>query len=122
MTYKPPSRIAERVYKALKLSGFTIIPEYNVGGRLRVDYLIRELSVCIEVDGLQHSQFVPHFHGDKDGFRNSKKRDNKKHVLLEAEGLKLVRLSEDQINKAASPQELLQIIFQQVKPEEIEEW
>jgi very-short-patch-repair endonuclease len=122
VSYKPPSKIAERVYKALRLSGFTIIPEYNVGGRLRVDFLIRELSLCVEVDGQQHTQFTPFMHGDKDGFRNSKKRDNKKQVLLEAEGLRLVRLSEYQINNAANPQELLNIIYKQITPKEEEEW
>lgn len=121
--YTPPSKIAARTYAALKLTGFTIVTEFSVGERLRGDFLIRELACVIEVDGDQHEVMNPFFHDGKDAFRNSKKRDNRKEVLCQEQGLKLVRLSAKEVMAAKDAQELVKLILAKLAGvETVEEW
>lgn len=111
--YKPPSKLAERTYKALQTLGMTVIPEYDkLGERLRVDFVVRELGLAIEVQGSQHTEFSKLYHGNQDGFRNSQKRDNRKKVLCEEQGLKLIELSESEIMNASGPEDLAKLILQ----------
>lgn len=121
--YTPPSKLAARVYKSLQLTQYTILPEYDLGERLRGDYLLREIGVVIEVDGAQHTSYSSLYHNGKDDFRAAKARDQRKQVLCEQQGLKLIRLDEKEIMGAPGPQELLHIILQKAnhKPTESEE-
>jgi very-short-patch-repair endonuclease len=123
--YVPPSKIAARCFTALNTLGMTVLPEVNVGERLEVDFIVRELNLALECDGKQHDEFSAFFHGTKDGFRDSKKRDNRKQVLCEEQGLKLVRLSEKEIMQTGGPEELISLILQKLKQQqqsEEEEW
>lgn len=124
--YVPPSKLAARVYKSLQLTQYTILPEYDLGERLRGDYLLREIGVVIEVDGSQHTSYSSLYHNGKDDFRAAKARDQRKEVVCEQQGLKLIRLSEKEIMGAASPEALLQTILklasQQQSESEEEEW
>ena len=122
--YTPPSKIAARVYKALQSSNFTVLTEVDIGERLRVDFVVRELSLACEADGNQHSVMNGHFFDGKDDFRAAKARDQRKAVLCEQQGLKLVRLDEKEILSSASPKHLLSIILQKLAQQqtESEEW
>jgi len=82
------SKFAEEVYKVLKqiFPFFTITPEHYVNyknTRLYFDFWVRELNIFFEVQGQQHQEFNKHFHGDIEGFRSSKKRDNLKKEWIE---------------------------------------
>jgi len=48
------------------------------GQRLFFDFYVPTLSLCIEVQGVQHTEFNEHFHGDAVKFNASKKRDKLK--------------------------------------------
>ncbi len=124
--YQPPSKAAERVWKALLLSGFTILPEYDLGERLRGDFLLRELLVIVEIDGKQHTVYNSFHYDGKDDFRAAKARDQRKAVLCEQQGLNLIRLDEDEVMASSGPQELLALILsklsQQQTESEEEEW
>lgn len=123
--YQPPSKIAARVYKALQSSNFTVLTEVDIGERLRVDFVVREISAAIEADGNQHQTMNGHFFDGKDDFRAAKARDQRKAVLCEQNGLTLIRLSEQEIMAASGPSELLQQILQKLQAQqqtESEEW
>lgn len=63
------------------------------GQKLFFDFYIKKLGVLIEVQGQQHTQFVKHFHRDKEAFLKQKERDNLKIIWAEQEGLHLVRIN-----------------------------
>lgn len=60
---------------------------------LYVDFLIPAKRLAFEVDGKQHSEFVPHFHGSKAGFLKSQKRDSMKIEFCQLNNIKLSSLS-----------------------------
>ncbi|MBV5347956.1 hypothetical protein JZU46_07065 [bacterium] len=89
------SKIANDIYSGIKnlFPHDTIIPEYYVNyknTRLLYDFYIKRISVCIECQGRQHSEFVKHFHGDKEKFYGQKRRDNLKIEYCEENELTLV--------------------------------
>ena len=103
------SRIADTVGKILedmfpKLMGPRVRKEIYVpfkGQRLYFDFFIKEIGVYVEVQGRQHTEFVKHFHGDKEAFKAQKMRDNLKRQYVEENGECLVRFNYDEkITKA----------------------
>jgi hypothetical protein len=71
----------------------------TVDGRpttLRVDMMLPELDVCIECHGRQHGEYVPHFHGNKQGFVNSQIRDRVKADMLKSAGYTMVVVSHNE--------------------------
>ena len=91
------SKIAEEVYGALR-EAFPlnfILREHYVrfkGNRLFFDFYIKDMGVLVEVQGRQHTEFVKHFHGNKETFLKQKERDNLKIVYIqENKDLCLVR-------------------------------
>ncbi len=76
----------------------TILEEVTLPGSKRngsvlyADFLIPGCSVMIEVQGEQHSKFIPFFHGNADGFKNSKKRDMDKREWCELNNITLIEL------------------------------
>lgn len=80
------SKIADEVYASLN----SLFPKYTrpriekevyvnyKGQKLYFDFFIKELGVYIEVQGEQHTKFIPHFHGTVDNFDKQKFRDNMK--------------------------------------------
>lgn len=64
------------------------------GIKLFFDFFIRDMRVLVEVQGAQHTQFVSHFHTDKEAFNGQKKRDNLKIEYIQANPeLSLVRFN-----------------------------
>jgi len=63
------------------------------GIRLYFDFYIKKLNVFIEVQGQQHTQFVKHFHKDKEAFLKQKDRDNLKIIWAEENNFHLVRVN-----------------------------
>jgi hypothetical protein len=71
------------------------------GVRLFFDFYIKEVDVLVEVQGQQHDRFIEHFHGDKEGFLASKRRDNLKKRYCEETGAVLIEIrSEQELDKS----------------------
>jgi very-short-patch-repair endonuclease len=96
------SQLARDVFKALKrLFPLNVIQKehyvYYKNTRLFFDFYIKDLGILVEVQGRQHTDYVHHFHGDKESFRKQKVRDNLKvQYIQENEGLSLVRFYHDE--------------------------
>jgi len=95
------SEQSDKIYNLLKQAFpfFRIEKEYYVyfkGTRLFFDFFIKELWVAVEVQGRQHSEFVQHFHGDRDGFIKSKRRDNLKKEYCDKAEIDLMTINYDE--------------------------
>jgi hypothetical protein len=66
------------------------------GSRLFFDFFVKELSLYVEVQGRQHTNFVKHFHGDKETFQQQKYRDNLKRIWAEENEVCLIRFNYDE--------------------------
>jgi len=103
------SKIADKIYEILngmfpRLSAPRITKELYIhykGQKLFFDFFIKELGVYVEVQGRQHTEFVKHFHGEKEAFQSQKMRDNLKIQYVEEKGQCLVRFNfNEKITKA----------------------
>lgn len=96
------SNQSEHIYLLLK-STFpycNIIKEYSVkyqNQQLYFDIYLKEYNLLFEIQGRQHSEFVSHFHGDKQGYIASKKRDNLKIAYCEENNLTLIAINYDEV-------------------------
>ena len=89
------------MFKALQtLGSFQIREQYPIGEKLRIDAVVLEIGIAVEIDGAFHETFTPHFHKDKLGFEASQHRDRVKEELCANAGLTLVRLTYTDINEA----------------------
>jgi hypothetical protein len=81
--------------------GCTILEEFPCygAGRLKLDFFIPSLKLAYEFDGRQHSQYVPHFHGDRKGFANSQLRDADKEEWCQKNGITLWHVTSDDIDE-----------------------
>lgn len=61
----------------------------ETGYPLELDFYLPDFNVGIEVQGAQHSQFVPRFHRTLEGFEQQVKRDQLKKQLCRARGVYL---------------------------------
>jgi len=82
------SKLADKFYDLLKelFPHNIIVKEHYVrykGARLFFDFYIKDLDILFEVQGKQHEEFVKHFHQDRDGFFELKKRDGLKAEYTE---------------------------------------
>lgn len=78
---------------------FTILEEYFINfknQKLFFDFFIKELNILLEIQGAQHFKYVGHFHGNKEGFLSSKRRDNLKKEYCEKESIALVIINGDE--------------------------
>lgn len=73
----------------------TILEEVSLPGSsgLFVDFLIPSRRMAFEIQGRQHGEYVPFFHGDKRGFLDSKARDYNKELWCELNNIQLVYFS-----------------------------
>lgn len=65
--------------------------------RLIVDFYLPSYNLMVEVNGRQHSEYIPHFHGSEDEggrmkFYQGKKRDRLKREWCEINNITLVSL------------------------------
>lgn len=59
------------------------------GGRLELDFFIDELSMAVEVQGAQHTQFIPYFHVREQAFLEQQQRDREKAEICQRAGIGL---------------------------------
>lgn len=64
---------------------------------LYLDFFIARLKLAVEINGVQHRQFVPYFHGTNMGFFEQKKRDAAKLAWCNLNGIKLLGWDDDKI-------------------------
>jgi len=67
-----------------------------VGTRLELDIFIDDLKIAAEIQGGQHSFFVPFFHGTKENFEKQKQYDEHKKDVCRVEGVKLYDIATEQ--------------------------
>lgn len=72
--------------------------EYRLPGcLLKVDFLSPNKKIAIEFQGVQHSKFNPHFHGNRLGFLKSIRRDIQKEEILTLNGYTLVEIFDEDL-------------------------
>ena len=62
------------------------------GTRLELDFLIEELDIAIEVQGIQHYVFTPYFQKDENDFRKRVEYDERKRQLCLQAGIHLIEI------------------------------
>lgn len=72
------------------LRGQKVVTEHPIGERLRLDVYCPSYKLAAEYHGRQHFYYVEHFHGDMDGFIESKQRDQRKMELCQEADIALV--------------------------------
>ncbi len=74
----------------------TILEEFPIpGSRQTADFFLPRKKLVVEVDGRQHDEFVPFFHGDRntsDKYAKQKSRDRLKDEWCEINGFRFVRI------------------------------
>jgi very-short-patch-repair endonuclease len=110
------SKGEERVLKALKLFGnHTVLREYAIGERLRLDFFLKHLLLAIEVQGSQHNTFNGFFYEGAEAFKAAKLRDKRKIELCEELGITLIHLEYDEVMRSKSAEELLALIHERIE-------
>ncbi len=69
---------------------------YN-GQKLFFDFHLPNLNIVVEVQGVQHTEFNPHFHGTAAKFKAQRKRDRIKGEWCHLEDMALVCVNHDEI-------------------------
>lgn len=62
------------------------------GSLLDLDFYLPAKKIAFEVQGRQHTEFVKHFHINKDGFIQSQLRDKRKCEWCEENNIRLIEL------------------------------
>ena len=96
------SKSRSKLQKSVKLflkpywKNHIVYEEFPVyGTRLSVDILNATKKIAIEVNGRQHSNFVEFFHGSRNGYLRSIKRDVKKAEWLEKNNFTLLEIDRE---------------------------
>jgi hypothetical protein len=79
-----------------------VFEEFPVAGtRMTFDFYNANSKIAIEVQGGQHTKYVPFFHGKyKNNYLMQLKRDHQKHDFCDLNGIKLVEIYEkDKLSK-----------------------
>lgn len=79
------------------LQGYTIEDNYRpdwlinplTGRRLEIDIWLPDVKIGIEVQGAQHTRFIPSFHKDESDFEKQKARDDFKRAICQQRGIHL---------------------------------
>lgn len=95
---KSRSKIQEKVKAALIpiWKGMVVYEEFPVvGTRLTLDFYNRTQEIAIEVQGNQHTKYIPFFHGEsKLKFVDQLNRDRQKRDFCFQNGIKFVQIFE----------------------------
>jgi len=96
------SLLAKSVLQTLKeaFPNTRINSEYYVnynGQKLFFDFHLPNLSIVVEVQGVQHTEFNPHFHGTAEKFKAQRKRDRTKVEWCDLEDMSLVCVHHNEI-------------------------
>ena len=64
----------------------------ETGRKLPFDFFSWQLNTVIEVQGKQHAEYVPHFHGNRVGFVEQLRRDRMKREWAGRKGLTVIEI------------------------------
>lgn len=79
-----------------------VLEEFTIpGSRLSLDFYNANKKIAIEVQGRQHTKYVPFFHGGyKSNFLSQLKRDRDKREFCDINGICLIEIYDtDKLNK-----------------------
>jgi len=68
-----------------------------LGQKLFFDFYLPNLSIVVEVQGVQHTEFSLHFHGTADNFKASQKRDRLKAEWCDINDMTLVCINHTEV-------------------------
>lgn len=80
-------------------------------GLYRFDFVATDLSFAIEVQGIQHFQYVPHFYKTKAEFKKAQERDRRKINYCLAHHIPLYIIPFWEIENLVNPSDLFQEKF-----------
>lgn len=82
-------------------SSHIVFEEFPVAGtRLRFDFYNANKKIAVEINGAQHTKYVPFFHKRRSNFVSQIRRDQQKIDFCELNDIKLVEIySEEELNK-----------------------
>jgi len=91
------SKLQEKTKARLRLllNGYHIVENYRpnwlsnpeTGRNLELDFYLPDVKIGIEVQGRQHYEYVPFFHGTEEDFYKQQQRDEIKRELCEQHGV-----------------------------------
>ena len=98
------SNLSDKIKIILKelFPHYRLEEEYFVsykGQKLYFDFYLPDFSLFIEVQGKQHCKFIEHFHGTRENFLASRKRDNMKIDYVDENEKNLLIINEEAGNK-----------------------
>jgi hypothetical protein len=98
------SKIQYKVKKVLESmwKNHVVFEEFPVAGtKMTLDFYNANKKIAVEVQGRQHTKYVPHFHGNnKINYISQLRRDNQKKEFCEMNDIKLVEIHDgDEITK-----------------------
>lgn len=73
-----------------------VCEEVSTPDGLFIDFFLPNRKLAIEIQGVQHDQYVPFFHKTKPNFYKAQGRDQRKRQFCELNGFKLVELYPDE--------------------------
>lgn len=74
----------------------TVLEDFTIpGSRLSVDFFMPNAGIVIEIDGRQHSEYIPFFHGDRNQLKFSDQitRDMKKQQWCDYNSFTMIRIA-----------------------------
>lgn len=74
-----------------------ILEEVHIPDGFYLDFFIPSRKIAVEVQGEQHSEFIPHFHKNKAGFVRSQDRDARKAEWCRINDIDLIYVDKDSI-------------------------
>lgn len=93
---KLQTRVKQFLYPYLK--NHIVVEEFRIPKtRLTVDLIDLTEKVAYEVQGAQHQEFVPFFHGNPTSLFRQWGRDSKKQVFLEYNGYTLIQITNEDV-------------------------
>lgn len=107
------SRQADHIYELLTrtfLHNIITKEKYikYMGQQLFFDFYIKDFALFFEIQGRQHSEYVGHFHGDRQGYLDMKHRDNLKLRYCQENNIDLILINYDE--KINTPDEMIKKI------------
>lgn len=85
----------ELVFEEITLPG----SKTHSNSLLYLDFLLPSKAIGIEVQGQQHIEYTPFFHGNKQSFGKSQNRDNVKEEWCELNNIILIQLPYNESNE-----------------------
>lgn len=90
--------LGRQIQKVYGMSAL-LLEEFSIPGeRLYIDFYMPHHKLAFEFQGGQHDNFNKFFHGDKRGFDQSKKRDDRKRSWCEINDIHLIEVRDPSIS------------------------